>query len=290
MSQVSQRRNRRIRLLTSCLYLLSAALLGADESIVVKALRRPAFAGSLTTIEVYINGISLGVFGNGVSQTLAFNHAKLGKNEVRLEQHSVFGTYPFYSNGQIKTSDKRYFALRQAGATVTILFGENDSDYFTKNYFTVSQEVPEDWDRPKVLKVALDPQLKAVVIKKSPSIRLARGTEKTVQDTLTVKHEVKITKHWKVEAALRSQFLVGLAFFDAQVRGEIESITHNDYSVESSRTRSVVVRGDASQAHIRVVWVEYYRTGIATVRICDRTTLVPFEFREDFDLLTEDAQ
>jgi hypothetical protein len=47
----------------------------------------------------------------------------------------------------------------------------------------------------------------------------------------------------------------------------------------------VTINGNGKPA--RVVWVEYYRTGVATVRY-DRSVLhIPFEYKEDFDLLTE---
>lgn len=39
----------------------------------------------------------------------------------------------------------------------------------------------------------------------------------------------------------------------------------------------------------RVVWVKLYRTGTATLRINGATKRFHFEFEEDFDLLTEEA-
>jgi len=87
----------------------------------------------------------------------------------------VFGTYHFYQNVAAKTGVKKYFVLKKGVTTLTIKVRCTD-DMF-KHIFEISSEVPEDWDRPRILRVTLDNNLKAVVIKRSPPIKLARATE-----------------------------------------------------------------------------------------------------------------
>jgi hypothetical protein len=41
---------------------------------------------------------------------------------------------------------------------------------------------------------------------------------------------------------------------------------------------------------VHVVWVDLYRTGKAKVEVDGQQMELPFEFKEDFDLLTEPAR
>ena len=66
-------------------------------------------------------------------------------------------------------------------------------------------------------------------------------------------------------------------------------MTNKTYGVETEVKRSVTITGTDSTSGVRVVWVEYYRTGKAKVRIDNQEVELPFEFREDFDLLLEKA-
>ena len=76
---------------------------------------------------------------------------------------------------------------------------------------------------------------------------------------------------------------------EAALKGGIERSTSKTYGVETETKRSVTIKGTDSTSGFRVVWVEYYRTGKAKVRIDNQEVELPFEFREDFDLLTEKA-
>jgi hypothetical protein len=140
-----------------------------------------------------------------------------------------------------------------------------------------------------VVAVALDRKLKSVILKESPGIRLARGTEKVVEDTMTVEHSLTISNRWKVEADVKAAVNGVWASLKVHVRGEIEKSTKKTYKEKTERKRSVTLKGDGSSGKVKVVWVEYYRTGTATLRVDGKEYRVPFEFKDDFDLLTEDA-
>jgi len=102
---------------------------------------------------------------------------------------------------------------------------------------------------------------------------------------MRVKHETIMSTHWKIDAELKTKFLATWGLIDLQIKGLIERQTNKQYSVETERTRSVVLRGGDSAGYVRVVWVEYYRTGTAAVMLYGKTSKMPFEFREDFDCL-----
>jgi hypothetical protein len=140
----------------------------------------------------------------------------------------------------------------------------------------------------KCLEIKLDRELKSVVVKESPPIRLARGTQKTMEDIVRVKHSVTISKGWHAEAEVRAKAEAAWASLEASVRGGIERSTSKTYGTETERKRSVTLQGDGVSA-VKVLWVEYFRTGMATLAVDGQTLEVPFEFREDFDLLTTEA-
>ncbi len=141
-----------------------------------------------------------------------------------------------------------------------------------------------------VSSIVLDKKLKSVVLKESPPIKLARGTEKVVTDTVRVQHSVSIASSWKVEAQLKAAADIVWASASLDIKAKIEKSTNTTFATETERTRSVTLKGDASSGKTKVVWVEYYRTGKAKVILNGKEVEVPFEFKEDFDLLTEDAE
>jgi hypothetical protein len=74
------------------------------------------------------------------------------------------------------------------------------------------------------------------------------------------------------------------------IRHSVEESASRSYGVETERKRSVTIKGSGSSAGVRVVWVDYYITGRAKVMIDGKEVEFPFEFKEDFDLLTEAAE
>lgn len=257
----------------------------AGNEVTITLIRTAVWVGAGSGIGVYINDTHVATLSNGETEIVKVTNLKPGKNSIRLVNYTILGAYPFYENPRAKKGDRKYFVIPNGVSSVTITAGCTQD--LTRNVFAVPYEVAEDWDRPKITKIVLNKTLKKVVVKESPPIRLARNTEKTVSDTIRLKHESLVARHWKVDADFKARIIAAWALVDVQIRGEIESITRRTYAEETERTRSVLLRGGDSGVSTKVIWVEYYRTGTATVLMEGRSTNVPFEFRDDFDLLTE---
>jgi hypothetical protein len=137
----------------------------------------------------------------------------------------------------------------------------------------------------EVVSIAFDQKLTSKVIKRSAPITLARGTSKTVADSLAVTNAVTTSKGWNRELQLKGK----LPVIEAGLKLGVEQSTSRTYGVAEERERSVTIHGDG-RSKIVVVWVKYYRTGTATMRIDGDEVEVPFEIEEDFDLLTEEVE
>ena len=127
------------------------------------------------------------------------------------------------------------------------------------------------------------------MLKESPSIRVARNAESVVEDTRKVRHSVTIASGWKAEAELKGTISAVWVSLEAGIKAGIEKSTSTTYAVESEKKRSVTLKGGDTSMRFKVVWVEYYRTGTATVKVDGKEVKVPFEFKEDFGLLAEEA-
>jgi hypothetical protein len=157
-----------------------------------------------------------------------------------------------------------------------------------------------DLARDGFANVTLDKLRKVVVLKEDPPIRMARGTTKLVEDTRRIRHSITIDERWKVEGGVKVEVKAGAvapigpvivgAFgrFEADIRAEIEKSTRTHYGIETERKRSVTIDGGAPKT-VKVVWEEYYRTGTTTMLVNGVVYHVPFDFREDFGLRTEEV-
>lgn len=164
-----------------------------------------------------------------------------------------------------------------------IRFAPEKADYRPRLDSCV-KKLRESGKSPVVLSVKLDQEMKAKVIKKSPPIRNA--TEDEFKNTHTVKYAVHFTEGWKAEVEIRGTFSAWVAEVQVGVKTGIEKSTSKTYGAEKSEERSVKV-GDKL---VRVVWVEFCRTGVAKVKFDGVTVDIPFEFPDDWGLLTEEAK
>jgi len=121
-------------------------------------------------------------------------------------------------------------------------------------------------------------------VKIVPPITLAPETEKVVDDTIRVRHSTSITNAWKAEIEVKGKVSAWFLEVETALRGGIEKSTNQTYGVETEKKRSVTIKGTKP---VRVVWVDLYRTGKAKVELDGQEMELPFEFKEDFDLLTE---
>ena len=281
-----------IRILAVVITLIPLAAL-ADDTPPLRVVRPEVYKGIGSSIEIFVNDVSVGRIRSGEEKIFNTDAMRIGRNKVHAVVHGdAFGKSPFWEDTTDRTfselaygaGDKRYFSVAgdETEIVLTIGFGERFSK---RGVFSVSNEVEGGWEPPVIKSVDFDTQLKQVVIKESPVIRLAPGTEKTVEDTIKIRHEVRISSNWRVEAELRAALDAIWARVALDVKGEIEKSTNRVYSVETERSRSVLIKGDGITT-VRVVWVEYFRTGTVLIKMDNQEVLVPFEFGEDFDLLT----
>ena len=150
-------------------------------------------------------------------------------------------------------------------------------------------EAREKWANPniKVKSVRFDPTMKKVVTKRSPVINLAPNTQKVVEDTVRVQHSTTTSNSFRLGAEVGGMIEVWGVNLKSAIQGHKEWTSSKTEGSETEVKRSVTVNHSPFGVHI--VWVDYYRTGTASVVIDGKTFELPFEFREDFDLVTEPA-
>lgn len=95
---------------------------------------------------------------------------------------------------------------------------------------------------------------------------------------------------WKVEEVLRGSVKPWFLEVEASLRIGIEKTTSRSFGVKSEHKRSVLLKGPTAPKGVRVVWVNCFRTGKATITIDGVEAFLPFEFLEDFDLLPEEVK
>jgi hypothetical protein len=279
----------RVVLASYCLVgLLSASTLLA-ETISVKVKRIATLSGAFGQMHIYVNNKALGGVTNGQVATFRCDNARIGRNEISVTYDGLTGEIPFWQNINDltkKNGNRKYFAVRRPDEEIAVEVGWDDRLWSgIKGIFKVSTEVDSDWNFSSVKRVELNRTLKGVIVKESPPIRLAPGTEHVAEESMTIRHEIKTSTSWKVAAEVKAEVDAIWASISLDIMGELESSIRKDYSVETKRTRSVKIIGSSSA--VRVVWVKYYRTGTAIVDMNGREVRVPFEVDEDFDLITE---
>ncbi len=257
-----------------------AAVPACDAADVVdftlKVTRKSDDNGSLCGMDVFVDGQKVGSLGNGETKTFTVSGVKVGGHTVGNKSYEFFGG--------VKEEDEKTVFI--AGPNAVVRFTTSWS--FGMNEF--SGQNAFEFGNAKVVSVSLDTNLKDVVVKKSPPIKLAAGSSKVVEDTIRIKHSVTVSDGWKTEAGVKSSVQTFWPSIEGGIRYEVQHSKGQTYEVETERKRSVTINGGGSSEGTRVVWVEYYRTGTAKVMIGKKEVQVPFEFKEDFDLLTEDAK
>lgn len=286
---------RRLAPALALLLLLPAARARAGDEVTLKVLNVSA-----ETITIYVNDVRVGDQGALIPErTHTFTADPTGKHKI----HVVYGWLT--TSGQ---SDPATFEVR-AGGRVTATVGPQIGVGLVMPLKLVNGKVsvaiddkgaePSNAAVPppappapasRVLSVKLDRRLKRVVSKESPPIRPAQGTDKEVEDSVKISQTVSLSDGWNAEAELRGKVSAVWAEVEAGIKAGVQKTSTRSFAVETERRRKVTIRAGGSPRGVIVVWVEYYRTGTAKVEIDGKTVEVPFEFMEDFDLLTEDAE
>ena len=132
-----------------------------------------------------------------------------------------------------------------------------------------------------IIELKLDNKLTSKVVKESPAYKVPKGQEKIVEDSVRLVHTVTTTNTSSIDESLKSRW----GFIEKGIRSEIQKSTSKSDAVETEVKRSVRIIGDGQT--VKVVWNELYRTGTAKIVVDGKTSVVPFEYKEDFDLTLE---
>jgi len=261
--------------------ILPAVLRGGEPPVTVHFERKSAFTGAPYDWDVKVNDETIGKVANGETKALTFV-PKPGNNVMRVE-HTELGIMRV-------TSNEITFTIPEGRSLSAVAqYGDKDGhNSFRPFMISVTELKEQSKTKTPLVSVSLDKQVKVVVLKESSPIRLARGTEKTIEDTLTVAHSVAIATDWKPESGSLDRVKARWPDCEADIRASVEKSVGKNYGASTDINRSLTIKGDGSA--VKVEWVQYYRTGVATLKIDGTDVKVPFEFREDFDLLTEDAK
>jgi|GEM_PF-5004252 len=125
------------------------------------------------------------------------------------------------------------------------------------------------------------------VVTKAIVFRPYGDATQTVEDSEKVRHEITLFEkqsadgHVGAHVQIGNEYLPFLARLQGEVRGELEKATQKTYAVEEVQRRQVSLKGGKTY---KVEWVDYYRTGIATMVIKGKEVNVPFRFKEEFAL------
>ncbi len=84
------------------------------------------------------------------------------------------------------------------------------------------KEVRATGGTPEVVSITLEEEVKSKVVKKSPPIRLAANTEKVVEDTVKLQHEVSLEVTKTLELEVKGKVSAWLAEVETGVRGGVE--------------------------------------------------------------------
>jgi len=250
-----------------------ASVRADDRTATLKLERKDQLLGAIYNHTVYINGEKVGKIGNGAKKEFSFTPKIDGKNAIYIEAYD-----PIVENPKSNTVS---IAVFDGGVlSGTVQFEQNG----TSLDLVLKVEVANNGKTPaKLVSVDVDSKLKRVVLKQSPAVRLAKGSEKVVEDSVTVVHSVTVASGWKTETEVRGRVTVGWAEIGAGIKREVEQTTGSTYAVKTERKRKVKLVGDGSTP-LAVAWVEYYRTGTATWQIDGKEVKIPFQIKEDFDL------
>jgi hypothetical protein len=164
-------------------------------------------------------------------------------------------------------------------------------DYYLQNSDKILEDcvkrVRQSGVVPEVMSVTLEKELHSRTAKISPPIVLPANTEKLVEDTVIITHSITISEEWETSAEVKGKVSAWFSEVSLGVRHEVSKETAQTFSKQTERKRGITIKGSGNPIH--VLWVDYYRSGVATIKIDQETVKMPFEFKVDFDLLAKEA-
>lgn len=139
-----------------------------------------------------------------------------------------------------------------------------------------------------VVSVTLNQQMISKVIKELPIVSVPHGTDHSYTESVTVHHSVDISKEWSVDSRARAAVWAIWGRAEAEIKARIANSTHTSYAETTTYSPSIVLRGtDYPASNYRVFVVQYYRTGVAHIRVSGQEKYVPYELADMCDLKAE---
>ena len=121
-----------------------------------------------------------------------------------------------------------------------------------------------------------------MIVKQTPSISIPIGTQQTFEKSLKLRHEVIVNNHSKFSGGVDGSFNNILIKVQAGIKAEIEKTFKENYLSEEEQKSQITLKGTGKK--YKILWIKYYRTGEALIRINGKEKNVPFEFEDTFGL------
>ncbi len=257
---------------------------------------KPGVPGIALNGIIYLDGIKLGYLPNDYTATFKIP-AKKTTQEITIKLDSNLS--PLRDANIVDTdetiSSQKYISGISPNDLITFSFytktdNTDNSMFFPRELAVLTdfththalpQEIQSTLNKAKVINVTIDTNLKSKIIKESPPYNIPQGQEKTVKDTIKIIHTVTTEDKSSESQALKLK----IPFVETDIRKEVQKTISKSDAEWSEVERSVKIIGDGKP--IKVVWSELYRTGTAKVEVDGKIIDIPFEYKDDFDLILE---
>lgn len=246
----------------------------------LKVTRPGALTGKISDFDIYVNGTVVGKIGNKEEKTFEVN-GYLGRNSVMAFGRNFKNQF-FPDSVTKDTEDKlagfKFFAVNQPDETISLTIGWNDDDE-RKNPYSVTQEVPHDWQAPDIAGVKFDKDLIEELVEAEPPVLIPVKTTYKYTERVTQTQRVVLSESFragtKVGGKVISLTPTGIAMLEGGIRTEYKRDTVQLDATEKVSEKVIEITG-AGQL-IRETKYAYYRTGSTTVYIDGYKHEVPFK-------------
>lgn len=246
----------------------------------LKVSRPGAILGKFDNLDICVNGTVVGKIGNKEEKTFEVN-GYIGRNNITAFGRNIVIQY-FPNSVDRNKNDPlagfRFFAVNQPGDTIALTIGYND-DNVRDNPYTVTQEVPHDWQAPDIVGVKFDKNLSDEVKEAKPAVLIPVGTVYEHTERVTHTQRVVLSESFQAGASVRGKVVsltpTGVAMLEGGIRTEYkrESVQTNTTEKLTQQVYKITGRGQ----YVRETEFNCYRTGTMTVYIDGYKHEVPFK-------------
>lgn len=246
----------------------------------LKVTRPGAILGKFENFDICVNGTVIGKIGNKDEKTFEVD-GYIGRNNItafsRTTGHQYFPNL-VDKDKENKLAGFRFFAVNQPGDTIALTLGFND-DNLRDNPYTVSQEVPHDWQAPDIVDVKFDKNLIDEVKEAQPKILIRKGDVFEHTERVTHTQRVVLSESFQAGASVRGKVVSltpsGVATLEGRIHTEYKRASVQETTTEKLTQQVHKIAGDGQ--YVRVTEFNCYRTGTMTVYIDGYKHEVPFK-------------